>query len=189
MKYEIWKPVIGYEGFYEVSNLGRLRSVDKYIKGKGNSIRLKKGKILKSQITKIGYLLVVLTKDKKIKGQYVHRLVAEAFIPNPTNLPCVNHKNECKTDNRIENLEWCTYGYNINYGTRNEKVSKALTKPKKPIKSKLKPVYKYSLDGKLIATYLSISEAARQTGISKGNISQCCNGRLKTAGGFIWRFK
>lgn len=101
---EIWKPVVGYEGLYKVSNKGRVKG-------------LRSGKILKSALNKKGYPMVVLSRNGKLLPQRVHRLVALTFIPNLNNYPIVNHINENKTDNRVENLEWCTNKYNCNYGT------------------------------------------------------------------------
>lgn len=113
---EEWKPAVGYEGLYEVSNLGNVRGVNRMTYRKG-VVRCLKGKIRKPQIISTGYKQVQLSKDGKVKGICIHRLVAEAFIPNPDNLPCVNHKDEDKTNNNVENLEWCSFKYNSNYGT------------------------------------------------------------------------
>lgn len=113
---EIWKPVVGYEGHYEVSNLGRVRSVDKEVFVKNNCKAIKKGKVRSLKTTKYGYKEVNLSKGNEAKSKRVNRLVAEAFLPNPDNLPCVNHKNEDKLDNRVENLEWCDVRYNTIYG-------------------------------------------------------------------------
>ena len=112
---EEWRPVVGYEGLYEVSNTGRVRSLDRYVKGKGKSYFLHKGRVLSPAIKPEGYLIVRLQR----RTFYIHRLVTAAFLPNPDNLPEVNHKDEDKTNNRVENLEWCDHKYNMNYGTRN----------------------------------------------------------------------
>lgn len=117
---EQWKDVVGYEGLYEVSNLGRVRSVDRQIKYK-DSYRTVKGIYIQQLYEPYGHLFVRLCKEGKKKQMYVHRLVAQAFIPNPDNLPCINHKNEIPDDNRVENLEWCTVTYNNTYGKRIEK--------------------------------------------------------------------
>ena len=110
---EEWRPIEGYEGLYEVSSYGRVRSVDRYVRCSYGSYRLHKGKVLSPGIRPDGYLVVSL----KYKMFRVHRLVAQAFIPNPDNLPQINHKDEDKSNNRVENLEWCTAKYNNNYGT------------------------------------------------------------------------
>ena len=112
---EEWKSIPGYEGLYEVSNLGRVRSLDRYIKYSNGQIRLHKGRILNPSKDTNGYLKVLLKCNTKCKTITVHRLVALTFLPNPDNLPCVNHKDEDKTNNRVENLEWCTQQYNLNY--------------------------------------------------------------------------
>ena len=111
---EIWKPVVGYEGYYEVSNLGRVRSIDKYVNTKCCSKRFRNGRILKG-IKHNEYMWVSLSKDNVKSKKRVHRLVAEAFLPNPQNLPYINHKDENKTNNISVNLEWCTPAYNTIY--------------------------------------------------------------------------
>ena len=108
---EIWKEIKGYEGLYEVSSEGRVRSLDKWVKGK--VLYLKKGKVLKESYSD-GYPQVVLTKDERRKSYKVHRLVAESFIDNPNNLPCIDHINTIRTDNRIDNLRWVSYKENSN---------------------------------------------------------------------------
>ena len=119
---EEWRPIEGYEGLYEVSSYGRVRSLDKYVKSGYGSYRLRKGKILSPGIRPDGYLFVNLTYNGKHKTITVHRLVAQAFLPNPDNLSEVNHKDEDKSNNRVENLEWCDRKYNLNYGSRKDKV-------------------------------------------------------------------
>lgn len=121
-----------------------------------------------------GYLMVGLNH----KYYQVHRLVAECYLPNPDNLPQVNHKDENPTNNCVENLEWCTAKYNCNYGTRNERQAKA----------KSKPVEQYSLDGKLIKTWQSTHEIERVLGYDQAPICNCCNGKLKTAYKYIWKY-
>lgn len=119
---EIWKPVKGYEGYYEVSNLGRVRSLDRTVIDKGGRHQVKKGCIMKSRPDRQGYIIIALCKNKHYIHKCVHTLVADAFIPNPDNLPQVNHKDEVKSNNVVDNLEWCTPKYNANYGDRNKKV-------------------------------------------------------------------
>ena len=166
---EEWRAVVGYEGLYEVSNLGNVRSIAR---------NTTSGKILKNIPDTKGYLHVGLCKEGKKRTYKVHRLVAEAFIPNPDNLPQVNHKNEDKTDNRVENLEYCDSKYNNNYGTHTERVAKARSIP----------VAQYTKSGILVQTYEGIKEAARRTGSNRGNIIECCKGKLKSCGGFIWKY-
>ncbi len=173
---EIWKPVTNYEGKYEVSNLGRVKSIrshDTYIM-KPNSNR--------------GYLRVGLRKDGIKKYLSIHRLVLEAFVPNPQNLPQVNHKDECKTNNRVENLEWCDASYNSSYGCRNRKILE--TRRKKKVGMYPKAVIQMDLSGHIIAQYESLMEACRKTNIDYSNISKCCREgcRNKIAGGFLWKF-
>lgn len=136
------------------------------------------------------YYFVRLSKDGIIKNYSVHRLQAIAFIPNPLNLPQVNHKDECKTNNFIyinpdgavdfekSNLEFCDAKYNCIFGSRIERI----------IKKTSKRLAQYSLDGKLIAIFSSLHEASRQTGVNHSHISMCCRGKRKTAGGYIWRY-
>lgn len=179
---EVWKDIEGYEGIYQVSNLTRVRSVDRYVRtSRGGGLKPVKGKILKQAVLPNGYVGVRLQKDNKVKTHLVHRLVAQAFIPNPDNLPQVNHKSEVKTENSIENLEWCNADYNVHYGTgikRNQE------------KQISKPVLCYSLDGNFIDRYHSIREASRITCANKANIKFCCENkpRYKSAGGFKWRY-
>lgn len=125
MTEEIWRPVVGYEGLYEVSNTGLIRSLDRFV---GNRNRIK-GKILSIRIEKNGYCSVALSKYGKIKRYKIHRLVAQAFIPNPEGLPEVNHLDEDKTNNSVDNLEWCDRKYNMNFGSRLNK--SLLTKSEK----------------------------------------------------------
>lgn len=167
---EIWKDIENYEG-YKVSNMGRIKS----LKGKTE-------RILKQQMDRDGYLLICLSKTGAQKIFKVHRLVAKAFIPNTENKSDVNHKNECKTDNRVINLEWTTRKENINYGTRNERISKA----------RMKQVLQFTLEGELAKEWNSIIEC-RCNGFSGGNISQCCNnkyGKQKNVyKGHIWKYR
>ena len=138
---EIWKPASRYEGFYEVSTFGRVRSVAKDV-WCGKGYRHRKGKILKPYIT-YGYPRVHLSKDGIKHNVMVHRLVAETFIPNPLNHPCINHKDENPMNPHVDNLEWCTYEYNSNYGTHRERMSKMfLNYPKYSL-----PVVRFTKDG------------------------------------------
>lgn len=125
---EIWKPIPEYEGIYEVSNFGNVRSVDRYLDCKIKNVNkhLWKGRIISQQKRKDGRLTVALYSHSKRKRMLVHRVVADAFIPNPNNYPCINHKDENPANNKVENLEWCTYKYNNNYGTFAERRRKTM---------------------------------------------------------------
>lgn len=124
---EIWKDITDYKGLYQISTLGRVRSVDRMRKSKHHGVSKVKGRIL-TPLIQDGYYLVTLCKDNKMKHFRIHRLVAEAFITNPNNFPFINHIDEDKSNNKVENLEWCTREYNNNYGHRNEKISMARQK-------------------------------------------------------------
>lgn len=180
MENEIWRPVKGYEGLYEVSNLGRVRSLARTCKSRGGCRKPIKERVLCSEVT-AGYVRVNLSMDGYMRHYLVHRLVAEAFIPNPENLPMINHINEDKTDNRVENLEWCTASYNINYGECVIKIKK--NQPHK------RPVCQYDKDWVLLAEYQSLHEAGKLSGVRWQDISACCCGRQNTAKGYIWRYK
>ena len=172
---EIYKDIKNYEGLYRVSNLGNVMSL--------NYNRTGKPKLLKPGKDKHGYLFVILYKDGKKKKFFVHRLVAEAFIPNPDNLPCVNHKDENKTNNSVENLEYCTHEYNINYGTRNERAAKANTNGKCS-----KRVLQFTLDGEFVREYPSTHECERN-GFEHSSVIRCCKGKQKTHKGFRFMYK
>ena len=124
---EIWKDIKGYEQLYQISNFGRVRSLNKTLKNRFSFFK-RNGIILNPLKLTKGYLGVRLYHQSKGETKRIHRLVAEAFIPNPDNLPCVNHKDENKENNCVDNLEWCSIEYNNNYGTRNERIGKTIVK-------------------------------------------------------------
>lgn len=183
LPYEIWRDIKGYEGLYQVSNLGTIKSVNRYVNGR-DKIVLKKGRILKSFLIgrdykqNGGYLAVTLFKDNTPKQHLVHRLIAESFISNPNNLPTVDHINRIRTDNRIENLRWADGKLQYNNSSIKDRVKESVSKP----------VLQYTLDMGFITEYPSAAEAERQTKIHNTSIGECCRGKRKTAGGFKWSY-
>ena len=184
---EIWRDIKDYEGLYQVSNLGRVKSLEHKVLFK-NSEKIIKECLLKPYKVRGGYFQVKLQNNTLKKNIYIHRLVAMTFPDlvdwtedakgKPFEELQVNHKNEFdKANNCVDNLEWCDNYYNSHYGTHIERV----------IQSHLKPVLQYTLDGQFVAEYSSIIEAEKQTGIR--HICCCCKGKRKTAGGYIWRYK
>ena len=188
---EEWKDVKGYEGYYQVSSLGRVRCVDRVVRMSNGSFRFCRSKLLKPLSNRGGgqrgqkkgrYLYVNLTRDHGYKSIFIHRLVLENFIPNPD--PSVytqcNHIDEDTFNNCVSNLEWCTPKQNVNYGTRNERANAPLRKR----------VKMYTKDGVFIREFTSTREAERQTGICSSSICCCCNKKPKffTAGGYRWQY-
>jgi hypothetical protein len=168
---EIWKEVTGFDGLYLVSNFGRVKS-----------FRRGKEKIL-SQHTRNRYMSVGLYADGKMKRHYVHRLVGNAFISNPNNYPCINHKDQTTANNNINNLEWCTHSYNNTYGdARGKRLLNT------DFTAREKSVAQIDKAGNFVRRWKSMSEAERMLNIPESNISNCCRGKVKTAGGFVWKF-
>lgn len=173
---EIWKDIIGYDGVYQISNLGNVKS--KNVSKKCGHY-YSESHILKQSPTPQGYCQVTLyDKNRKRKKYSVHKLVADAFIPNPNNYPCVNHKDENKTNNCVSNLEWCSYEYNNAYGTARIR----------QIETTSRKIEQFTLEGHWIATYLSVSIASKIVGIATTSIKDCCNGKHPFAGGYIWKY-
>lgn len=187
---EIWKDIKGYEGLYQISNYGRVKSL-----GNGNSNNSKE-RILKPAKLKDGYLYVILSKQGKRKGFKIHRLVAQAFIENPNNYPQVNHKDEDKTNNNVSNLEFCTPKYNINYGTAIQR--RVENTDYKAIAAKIdytvisaKRTAKISKQVLCVETgkiYSSIHQVERELGFDGSCISKCCRGKLTTMYGYHWEY-
>lgn len=175
---EEWRDIRGYEGFYQVSSLGRVRSLDRDITYSNGLVVHYNGKILSLNRNTNGYLSVLLSKNNEKKRVMIHRLVAEAFIENPNNFLEVNHKNEDKNDNCVENLEWCDRKYNVNYGNHKTK----------QIASRGTPIVQLTVDGDYVNTYPSAHEAARALGNEsyQGSISKANRGDAYIAYGFCW---
>lgn len=197
---EIWKDIEGYEGLYQVSNLGNVRSL--------NYGRTGEIKLLNQYTNKKGYKHTSLSKNGKVKNHLIHRLVAIAFIPNPNNYKEVNHKDENPSNNNVKNLEWCTREYNNNYGTRNKRASEKMKgkSPSEEHRKKLseslkgkykgkdspnaKPILMYDKEGNFIKRF----ECARDTNEYFGkknaykNVSRCLTGRRKTAFGYMFKY-
>jgi hypothetical protein len=164
---ETWKPMVGFEGLYEVSNLGRIKSL------KRNSTS---GGIIKTHVNR-GYEYFHPCKNGKHRNMKVHRAVAEAFIPNPDNKPDVNHKDENPLNNRVDNLEWATKKENVNYGTRSERTAQKVRKA----------IVQFDMEGNRIQAWPSSLAIERALGYAASNIRSCCNGIAKSAYGFVWK--
>jgi len=169
MDEEIWKDIEGYEGLYQISNLGRIKTISR----QGTNTRF-----IKKDIRKDGYIQVHLTKNSKMKNFLLHRLIAQTFIPNPNNFKYINHKDGNKQNNDISNLEWCTSSQNIFHAYNAGLINRR------------KKVNQYDKNNNLINTFESVNEASRVTHIDRSHIGACCRKAncYKTSGGYIWRY-
>lgn len=183
---EIWKDIKDYEGLYQASTLLNIRSLDRYVKHPKGGTQLIKGRIISQCISKKGYLTVRLHKDGKSKLLLVHRIIAETFIPNPENKPCVDHINTIRTDNRIENLRWVTEKENQNNTSTKQHLSDGIKGKHINRKDLSKPVYQYTLNSQFIAEYPSVQEAARQNNVAASNICACLKGKTKSSCNSHW---
>lgn len=171
----MWKEIDGTDGSYLISDDGKVFSA-------------KTNKILRSQVQNNGYCRIELTIDGIRRKEFIHRLVAEAFIPNPNNYPIINHKDENPKNNHADNLEWCTYEYNVNYGNCPSKrvANHEYIAGWNHVQSK--PVKQFDLDGNFLHEYGSCGMAATLTGLDARSINKCANGKLKQYAGFGWSY-
>lgn len=167
----IWKDIPNYEGLYQVSNYGDVKNV-------------RRNKILRQCKHRLGYMSVMLYKNKQPKRLMVHRLVAMTFLENCQSLECVNHKDENKSNNHVDNLEWCSREYNMQYGTLNARISKK----RGHMARRKRKVVQINQHGNVVKTWESIAQASVETGTSRTSIYKCCNGLHKTANGFAWSY-
>lgn len=170
-----WREIKNTDGKYLISDDGKVFSAIS-------------NRILKTQISNVGYERIELCFTDRTRKEFVHRLVAEAFIPNPNNYPVVNHKDENPLNNRVENLEWCTYKYNTNYGNCLIKMSKNHNYKSGADNVKSKRVFQFTLNGELVAEYGSTYEAQRKTGMNSKSIAKACTGILKQYAGYLWSY-
>lgn len=200
---EIWRDVVGYEEYYEVSNLGVVKGKDRWAKVGGGGQRFIQGMILKRRTNMNGYQTVTLSQRGCAKNVLVHRIVAEAFIPNPKGLPIINHKDEVRTNNCVDNLEWCDKSYNQLYSLnihperaqvfgdnfKDKNTGESLSPWTKPVPHKwFRGILQKTKDGLTVATYENTSDLTKKTKFDSGLITKVCNGRYKTAYGYLWEW-
>lgn len=191
---EIWKAVVGYEGLYEVSNIGRVQSLNRteiFSSSKGLAVtRPRIGKIIIQKDNK-GYKRAYLSKGGKVKAFITHRLVAIAFISNPNNYPEINHINGIRDDNRVENLEWCTTSQNMRhaYDVLKRQISPNVINVFGGDHPASTPILQYDLNGNFIREWPSAIEIQRELNVNSPNIIACCRGKQQTCGGFSWKHK
>ena len=182
---EIWKDIENYKGFYQISDCGNVRSLARDIYCQNGTFHYHtKEKILVPCLNRYGYQYVNLSKNGKRKVMTIHRLVAMAFLPNPENKPMVNHKDEVKTNNVVSNLEWCDAQYNINFGTRNERMIQNRRSYKLGNAPSAKAVFCVELN----KTFDCAKRAQEELGIDRSAITKVCKGKRNTVGGFHWRY-
>ena len=210
---EIWKDIKDYEGLYQVSNLGRIKSCERIVK-RGDNHKPVKERILKMG-DKCGYKYVILSKSGKGKTGWVHRLVAQAFISNPDNLSCINHKDENPTNNRVDNLEWCTYRYNntyndiakrrmlnVDYAKRAANTDWKARKEHTDFVQRTKntdyvsiglkhrkPIYQYDIYGKFIKRWECVYDICVEYNVKPEAIRANCLGKCKVTVGYMWRYE
>jgi hypothetical protein len=186
---ETWKSPPGYQGLYEISTYGRIKSKSKTIYQSNGHPMTFPSKILKPELRANGYLYVMLCKNGKRKTYKISRLVAQTFIPNPVHLPIVNHKDENKLNNCVDNLEWCTQKYNVNYSIKKHPQRLAALNKRLIAENekRQKQIVCMNETGEVVKTFSSLREASRKLHISLSSISRCLHNELKTAGGYKWK--
>lgn len=180
MQKKIWKPIKDYEDYYEISNMGNVRSKKRVVRGR-NNYHYKKGRLLNFTINHDGYAVYRLSKFCKRRSFLAHRLVCIAFLDNKQNKPCVNHINEIKTDNRVDNLEWCTPKENTNHGSCIDKIKESKKKYQKKVGV-------YDFDNNLINSFDSLTECSKYYNTRPSQISRVCLGERKQFKGMIFKY-
>lgn len=194
---EKWKDIKGYETLYQISDRGNVRSLDRKVKCRDNKLKQLKGRIIKQQRYSNGYMFVSLSKNGVVKQLLVHRLVGNAFIPNPENKPEINHKNEIKEDNTVGNLEWATRYENVVYGTQLKRgvshrnqfgKNNPMFGKTGSLNPQSKRIYQFDKEGNLIKEWGSMKLVRKTLGFNESGIRQAAKGILKQSYGFLWSF-
>ena len=186
---EVWKDVDGFQGVLQVSNLGRVRTLDHYVRHQREQYKkFVKGKIRKLMIGNSGYYYIMLTYNAKNYHLQVHRMVAKAFIPNEFNKPQVNHKNHNKLDNRVENLEWCTPSENMIHAYKNNLIPLNKIGHSGKSNPSARAVDAYTKDGEFIGHFDTMKDASKELGVAMSGVCNCCTGYSKTCHGMIFRY-
>lgn len=184
MEQEIWKDIPNYVGLYQASNTGKIRSVDRFAEFPNGKRQYRCGLILRQRTNSKGYKIVKLSKKGKAKNKFVHILVLESFVKRPNGLTQINHLDENKGNNHLNNLEYCSAKYNQNYGSCGKNKSKATINDKK----RSKQVVQFTKDGVFVKKFPSLHEVERILGFQHGHIRDACNGKLRTAYGYKWQW-
>lgn len=188
-KQERFHPMPGFEGTYEINKEGIVRSLDRVVNWCNGRKRRIKGQILSAHTINTGYKMIHLYRNNKKHYMLLHRALALAFIPNPDNKSCVNHINGVKTDNRINNLEWCTYSENLKHAASHGMLNPHMKGKHGKDCHNSKKVIKRSLDGVFIKVYHSAKDAAIDNGMCHSSVTMACRGVFKTSGGYKWEYK